>query len=174
MTDVKKHVYPQDRKRAIYHRWNSMHARCYNPKNAEYDRNGALGITVSQHWHRSNPDGYENFASWFASELAKHQDPQKRCLILLNGETQYGPKACMLVKRVELAQSNCKVTLIEEEVIALRALKRKQPELTLPALIETLGLGASIVTVSKALRGLTFANLDQREAPYKQQVEEVS
>jgi hypothetical protein len=66
------------------------------------------------------------------------------------------------------------VTLIEEEVIALRALKRKQPELTLPALIQTLGLGASIVTVSKALRGLTFANLDQREAPYTQQVEEVS
>ena len=174
MTDIKKHVYPQDRKRAIYHRWNAMHQRCYNPKHAEYDRNGALGITVSQHWHRSNPDGYENFASWFASELAKHQDPQKRCLILLSGHSEYGPKACMLVKRVELSQSNCTVTLIEEEVIALRALKRKQPELTLANLIDILGLGASLVTVSKALRGITFANLNHREAPYTQQVEAVS
>jgi len=151
-----------------------MHARCYNPKNAEYDRNGALGITVGRHWHRSNPDGYDNFAMWFANELAKHQDPQKRCLILFAGETEYGPKSCALVKRVELTQSNCKVTLIEEEVIALRKLKREKPELTLNALIDTLGLQASMVSVSKALRGLTFANLDQREAPYTQQVEEVS
>lgn len=143
-----------------------MHARCYNPNNADYDRNGALGFTVCKQWHRSNPDGYDNFSMWFTSELAKHQDPQKRCIILLSGRDVYSPDTCTLVKRVELAQSNCKVTLIEEEVIALRRLKRNQPDLTLNALIETLGLGASMVTVSKALRGVTFANLDQREAPF--------
>lgn len=174
MTDIKKHVYPQDRKRQIYHRWSSMLARCYNPKNAEYDRNGALGITVCAHWHRNNPDGYENFATWFASELARIGDPQKRCLVLLPEKKEYGPQTCVLVKRIELTQTNCKVTLNEEEVIALRALKREQPELTLNDLIDMLGLQASVVSVSKALRGLTFANLDRREAPYKQQVEAVS
>jgi hypothetical protein len=173
MTDVKKYVYPQDRKRAIYHRWSSMLARCYNPNNAEYDRNGALGMTVCTQWHRNNPDGYDNFAAWFVSEMEKLKDPQKRCIVLKAGETVYGPTTCMLLRRVELAQSNSLVTLIEEEVIALRALKRRQPELKLTELIQKLSLRASVPTVSKALRGLTFANLDQREAPYTQELEEV-
>ena len=47
-------------KTKIYNTWNSMKARCFNPKSCSYKRYGARGITVCEEWKNS----FEEFYSW--------------------------------------------------------------------------------------------------------------
>ena len=45
-------------------KWRAIHQRCYNSKNKRFNDYGGRGITVCPDWHRSNPDGFDNFKEW--------------------------------------------------------------------------------------------------------------
>lgn len=174
MAKPKKYQYPDDPTRAVYHRWASINRRCSDPRCHDYPLYGALGLSVEWVWHRDNPDGYPNFANWLGEQLKIQTDPLRRNVTLLPGKITYSPEHCTLATRQELVQGGAQARLTTDTVLALRALKRAQPHLRLIDLIEQLGLNISLPVASNALRGITFKNLDELEAPYTQQAEEVS
>ncbi|MGG0690706.1 hypothetical protein ACUXP3_003450 [Bacillus altitudinis] len=53
------HSHKQSRTR-LYHIWQNMKSRCYNPNNTRYETYGAIGINVSDEWLNS----FENFYNW--------------------------------------------------------------------------------------------------------------
>src|SRR6266436_9745074 len=44
-----------------YTAWLGMHTRCYNANSTYFEDYGGLGVVVCGRWHKSNPQGFQNF-----------------------------------------------------------------------------------------------------------------
>lgn len=44
-----------------YNCWSMMHTRCEDPKHIGYRHYGGRGISIDPRWHKTNPNGLENF-----------------------------------------------------------------------------------------------------------------
>ena len=71
-----------------YHSWQAMHARCYKPKTAHFDRYGGRGIQVCCRWHRSNPNAFQNFLADMGER------PLGKTLDRINNAWSYMPSNC--------------------------------------------------------------------------------
>lgn len=69
----------------IYNTWAHMKQRCYNPKNASYDRYGARGIKVCEEWQN-----FISFCEWAMSN--GYND--KLTLDRINSDKDYCPENC--------------------------------------------------------------------------------
>ena len=70
----------------LYTIWNSLSAKCYDPKHASYDRYGAKGITVCEEWLNS----FEAFLNW-SLENGYNRD---LTLDRIDGTKGYYPENC--------------------------------------------------------------------------------
>ena len=78
-------------KHPAYHRWTNIIARCYDPKDKDYQNYGAKGVVVCDAWHN-----FQNFAKWFDDNC---EDPNY-CIdkdLLSNGNKEYSPNNCYLL-----------------------------------------------------------------------------
>lgn len=66
----------------LYNTWHSMHDRCSNPKNSEYHRYGARGITVCDAWDDFNQ---------FVSDVGEKPTPQHTIDRFPDGNGNYEP-----------------------------------------------------------------------------------
>lgn len=72
----------------IYSTWQSMLARCYNPKHDSYDKYGGAGVTVCEEWQ-----DFQTFARWHTENHIEgwHMDKD-----LLGGKL-YSPETCVFL-----------------------------------------------------------------------------
>lgn len=78
----------------FYHTWKGMMQRCYNDKNTNFKRYGALGISVCDDWHDAG-----TFIKW-----AKDTIGQKSCdmsLDRIDNAKGYSPENCKWSTRTE-------------------------------------------------------------------------
>lgn len=68
----------------VYHAWQHMKARCYNPKCRQYKYYGARGITVCRRWKGS----FESFAADMGPR------PEGGSLERVDNSKGYSPKNC--------------------------------------------------------------------------------
>lgn len=161
-------------RRAIYHRWSQIHGRCYNDKQRDFRYYGAKGMTVARIWHRTNPDGFDNFMDWYMAALKEQTDPQVRNICLREGKKEYSPENCILKSQLQVVQDNPAAILTAELVLALRRLKREQPHLTARQLRATVKLNISEMAIRNAVCGDSFSNLNHIEAPIPRRVKEAA
>ncbi|HZJ76289.1 MAG TPA: hypothetical protein VFC70_01145, partial [Oscillospiraceae bacterium] len=81
----KQNGYSQTQPR-IYHAWMSMLHRCNNPKNNNYNKYGAKGITVCKEWE----DDFEVFMKWSFSNGYK----ETLTLDRVDSKRGYSPHNC--------------------------------------------------------------------------------
>ena len=72
-------------KARLYQIWDSMHKRCYYPKQNRYERYGGRGIAVCAEWHE-----YDTFRAWAVS----HGYAKGLTLDRKNGDGNYEPNNC--------------------------------------------------------------------------------
>jgi len=77
----------------IYKTWESMKARCYNPKTERYPRYGGRGIVVCDEW-RTN---FEAFYNWAISHGYKDELTIDR----IDNDGNYEPTNCQWLTRSE-------------------------------------------------------------------------
>ena len=65
--------------------WDSMHQRCYNPKNPSYYRYGGRGITICSKWRQS----FQAFLEDMGAAPAKHLSIDR-----INNDGNYEPGNC--------------------------------------------------------------------------------
>ena len=75
----------------IYYKWQRMIARCYHPSQRDYQRYGAMGVTVCDRW-RFGEDGKSGFECWLAD---MGPPPFKGASIdRIDGTKGYAPDNC--------------------------------------------------------------------------------
>ncbi|HHY74261.1 MAG TPA: hypothetical protein GX497_13765 [Bacillus bacterium] len=79
---------------SLYHKWEAMKSRCYNPNNIKYDIYGGRGIKVCNEWIES----FNNFYEWsLLSEYEEHIQKYGRkntTLDRINCDGNYEPNNC--------------------------------------------------------------------------------
>lgn len=152
--------------RTAYFRWISIWRRCYSESCDDYIYYGAQGFTMCSDWLRGNPDAFKKFEQWYYAQLALQDDKTRTNVSLLPGQKEYGPDTCQLMTWNEVIQKSSNTVLSNEQVIALRQAKKADPALSWRALKEKFGLPVTIVAIAAAVRGKSFKNLNEKEAPY--------
>jgi hypothetical protein len=85
-----------------YTSWRGMNNRCYNPKNASYNRYGLLGVEVCLRWRYGTPNAFENF-------LADNGErPEGTTLGRFGDIGNYEPSNCKWMTPKEQAQNRRK------------------------------------------------------------------
>lgn len=165
---IKKH----DRKH--YRRWSGIIQRCYNPKNRGFEQHGGVGIAIEHVWSHLNEKGLVNFSKWVEKELAKQPAMVKVCFQVTRKDLKknYGPNNCKLVIPAVVSQSRFNNVLTFEIVVAMRQYKKKNPSATLATM--ELAFDQHQVNISRALRGVTWSNVNETEAPIKKRGEEAT
>lgn len=152
-----------------YRRWNSFVSRCYNPGDLAYKAYGARGIGVEQCWHPDNPEGVANFLTWVDQQVEKNPqlfevDPNARFEVMRRDvDKNFSPNNCTIVAEGISAQNRRPGVLTAEEVIALRRRMKSEAGLTLTDL--SLKTGHSLANLSRCLRGVTWAAVNDQEPP---------
>lgn len=72
-----------------YVAWGNMLQRCYNPKNNNYSRYGALGVTVCDRWNPRKGGSFENFLKDVGPRPTRTHQLDKEAGV--PGGTEYGP-----------------------------------------------------------------------------------
>lgn len=155
-----------------WNRWNAIVQRCYSPNNKNYKDYGARGIGVHPDWHPDNPKAVENFVDWMTAQVYQYhkehgQAPDMGKVRLIRQDVNLGftPENCTLGERVVSLQGRRHGRLTFEKVVSLRRFKRANPKATLQLIKETFELKAAMSTISRALIGDGWANVNPIEAP---------
>ena len=84
--------------------WSTMKARCFNPKDPEYFRYGALGIVVCDEWKYS----YSSFREWAYSHGYDPDAPRGECTLdRIDSCGNYEPSNCRWVS-MKIQSNNTK------------------------------------------------------------------
>lgn len=150
-----------------YWRWRIMHNRCYNEKNQAYSSYGAKGTAVDHAWHRDNPEGLYNFMEWLEIKLREANNPAKYVIVLQDRTKNYGPTNCAIANQQLAVQSREMNRYDFDQVVAMRRFKRANPKATLEEIVQQ--FGGNIFSLSKALTGVTYSNVNTIEPPIPNQ-----
>lgn len=158
--DIKVHDFP------YYRRWSGIVQRTTNANNRGFRTIGARGSGIDFIWHPNNKDGLYNFCNWVKEQLKinpKFQNTKFR-ITRKDINKNYGPTNCHLVAAVKVCQNRVTSVLNEKIVVDMRRYKRQNPEATL------LDIAAkfehdSEVNISRCLRGITWATVNEIEPP---------
>lgn len=71
-----------------YYTWSAMWNRCYKPSQKSFKYYGGRGIQICLRWHRSNPNGFNNFLADMGER------PRGKTLDRINGEWGYMSSNC--------------------------------------------------------------------------------
>ena len=150
-----------------YKRWMSMIQRCYNLSSRSSKERRRLNICVETVWHHENPEGYKNYETWLDKKIQEHPEFSKTefRVALIDVTKHFGPNNCKLTTHCAIARERSTNVLTKELVIEMRRAKRADPYMLLETLVEKYEVsGASI---SRSLRGLSWANANSEEPPLK-------
>jgi len=75
----------------LYYCWQSMKARCYNPKNPEYHNYGGRGINICDEW-LDKENGFMNFYNWSINN--GFIENNKLSIDRINVDGNYEPSNC--------------------------------------------------------------------------------
>lgn len=162
--DLSKHPY--------YDRWNAMVQKCFSPNNKNYKYYGERGIGVHPDWHPDNPQAVANFVDWFVDQVYLYRkehgvDPDFRAIKFMRRkmDQDFSPTNCFLGDRILAVQSRTHGKLTFNLVVQLRRFKRANPKATLQLIRDTFDLKTSMSTISRALIGDGWSNVNTVEAP---------
>lgn len=93
---VKNHKHKMSGTR-IYHEWQGIKRRCYNPHEPRYDRYGGRGITVCKEWRNS----FEAFYEWAMS----HGYQDDLTLDRIDNDGNYEPDNCRWTTQKEQSRN---------------------------------------------------------------------
>lgn len=119
-------------KNPLYPTWHTMMKRCYDPKNAKYERYGGRGITVDDRWHD---------VANFIADMGER--PPGTSLDRKDNDGPYSVDNCRWATAVEQARNRPQATLTDEqrsEAVRLYGITGSPK-----AVSEQLGLGVSSV-----------------------------
>lgn len=91
-------------KHPLYPTWHTMMSRCYNPKNAKYDRYGARGIRVCERWH-----DVRNFVADMAPR------PNGKTLDRFDNDGPYSPDNCRWADAYQQARNRPQAKLTDKQ-----------------------------------------------------------
>jgi len=74
-------------KTPTYYSYNNMLQRCYNPKNTNYYKYGAVGITVIDRWNPSKGGSFENFVEDMGERPLNHTLNRVNSALIYSKET---------------------------------------------------------------------------------------
>ena len=84
----------------LYAIWNGIKQRCYNPKRKDYDRYGAIGVTMCPEWR----DDVEAFYAWCISngwEQGLVVDKDIKCREMNTSPAIYSPATVSIITNIE-------------------------------------------------------------------------
>lgn len=93
----------------LYFLWSTMMQRCYNPKQVQYHRYGARGITVCERWH-----DLENFIADMSPRPPGHS------LDRIDGTGHYSPENCRWATPTQQSRNRRSNKLNEEKARLIR------------------------------------------------------
>ncbi len=139
--------------KSLYARWFGMKARCYNPKNKNYEQYGGRGVTMCDEWLNDK----ETFFDWakangYREELDLDKDILSR---ELNIEPPiYSPATCMFVTSKHNSQATRKISA--SNTTGFRGVSYSQRDGFYYGVItvdkETIQLGRSKIPVELAMK----------------------
>lgn len=120
---------------------------------------------MSKDWYPDNPEGLKNFSIWAETELKKLPKQARRLARVTrkNKEKDFSPENCELVAAVKVCQKRATSVLDADTVIAMRRYRKEFPNSTLEEMEAK--FNHSQVNISRAIRGITWSNVNELEAP---------
>jgi len=107
------HYLPNKKVSTEYFSWESMKARCFNPKNQNFCRYGGRGITVCERWKSSYSD--------FLKDMGRKPFPSAT-IDRINNDGNYEPSNCRWASKKEQSANKRQRTIYGGKLI-----KRFQP-----------------------------------------------
>jgi hypothetical protein len=88
----------------FYNRWKTLNKMFTNPNSKHYEDYGAKGVTFSEEWSSTNPEGSRNFVNWMEEQFAKNPelDPHNSAVIRKDFEGNFGPETCVVANRKDV------------------------------------------------------------------------
>lgn len=171
ITFYKKMTKTAKTKHPDYHRYLSMVQRCYDSKHGTYVAYGKLGILVCEEWHPDNKEGFNNFANWFSTQLINLSisDKSKIRVSRKDKKSNYGPLNCILITCCEAVQNKTNVTFTFDLVKNMRDYARLHPTAPLACIAAEFDQ-TCVINVSRALRGVTWKNVNESSPPVKKKL----
>ena len=99
----------------LYGRWQSMKQRCYNPKNKDYAKYGAKGVTVCSEWINDFKAYYDwCISNGYSQELFLDKDIKSNELNI--HPAVYSPDTCQFVTMKRNSQEAAGVKVIQKDL----------------------------------------------------------
>lgn len=155
-----------------YKRWSGFVQRTSNPKVRGFKTLGARNIKVEYIWSKENMLGLVNFGNWVEEQLRKQPEFIGTDFKVgrVNINENYGPSNCVLTSAVKICQNRITSVLTFDLVVAMRKHIKAYPETTLLEMAVKFDHD-SIVNISRAVRGVSWKNVNSTESPFVRVIE---